>query len=111
MKYLLFIATDTEPDALPEQPGEFKAWVEESTRLGIRKQGHRLQPVEDATTVRTRRGEVIVTDGPFTEAKEWIAGFDIIECENLDEAVDYASRHPSARLGRIEIRPFWPMEY
>jgi hypothetical protein len=111
MKYMLFIATDTEPDLVGEQPGEFKEWVDESTRLGIRKQGHRLQPVGDATTVRTRAGEVLVTDGPFTESKEWIAGFDIIECDNLDDAIDYASRHPSARLGRIEIRPFWPTEY
>jgi hypothetical protein len=111
VEYMLFIATDTEPDVEPEKPGEFKAWVEESTLRGIRKEGHRLQPVEDATTVRNRAGKVLVTDGPFTESKDWIVGFDVIECENLDEAIDYASRHPSARLGRIEIRPFWPTEY
>ena len=111
MQYMLFIATDTEPDLIGEQPGEFKTWVEEGTRLGIRKQGHRLQPVEDATTVRVRAGELLVTDGPLTESKEWVAGFDIVECDNLDDAIDYAARHPSARLGRIEIRPFWPTEY
>jgi hypothetical protein len=111
VEYMLFIATDSEPDALLEQPGEFDTWVKESAGRGIRKVGNRLQPVDDATTVRLRAGEVLVTDGPFAESKDWIVGFDIIECDNLDEAIDYASRHPMARLGRIEIRPFWPTEY
>jgi hypothetical protein len=53
---------------------------------------------------------VLVTDGPFAETKEWIAGFDILECANLDEAIDIAAKHPMARFGRIEIRPFWPEE-
>ena len=60
--------------------------------------------------MRVRKGELLVTDGPFTESKEWIAGYDIIECADLDEAIDYVSRHPMARIGRIEIRPFWPWE-
>lgn len=111
MEYLLFIATDTEPDEIAEQPGEVQAWVEEGARRGIRKQGHRLRPVEDATTVRMRAGELLVTDGPFTESKEWIAGFDIVDVDNLDDAIDYVSRHPMARAGRIEIRPFWPSEF
>jgi hypothetical protein len=108
VEYLFFIATDTEPDIEPERAGEAQAWVDEGTRRGIRKLGNRLRPVEDATTVRVRSGDVLVTDGPFTESKEWIAGFDIIECDNLDDAIDFASRHPMARAGRIEIRPFWP---
>jgi hypothetical protein len=111
MEYLFFIATDTEPDVEPERAGEVQAWVDEGERRGIRKQGHRLRPVEDATTVRVRAGELLITDGPFTESKEWIDGFDIIECENLDEAIDFASRHPMARAGRIEIRPFWPTQF
>jgi hypothetical protein len=111
MEYLFFIATDTEPDAEPERDGEVQAWIDEGARRGIRKQGHRLRPVEDATTVRVRAGDLLVTDGPFTESKEWIAGFDIVECENLDDAIDFASRHPMARAGRIEIRPFWPTQF
>jgi hypothetical protein len=111
MEYLFFIATDTEPDVEPERAGEVQAWVDEGERRGIRKQGHRLRPVEDATTIRVRAGELLITDGPFTESKEWIDGFDIIECENLDEAIDFASRHPMARAGRIEIRPFWPTQF
>ena len=63
---------------------------------------------------RTRRpcafvtARLLVTDGPFAESKEWVVGFDIIECDNLDDAIDFASRHPMARAGRSEIRPFWP---
>jgi hypothetical protein len=111
MEYLLFIATDTEPEPGTTGPEGIQEWLEEGARRGIRKQGHRLRPVEDATTVRLRGGELLVTDGPFTESKEWIAGFDILDCENLDEAIDYVSRHPMARAGRIEIRPFWPDEF
>ena len=112
MEYMLFIATDTDPDADREDdPGStIEDWVDEGERRGIRKQGDRLRPPADATTVRVRKGERLVTDGPFTESKEWIAGFDIVDCADLDEAIDYASRHPMARHGRIEIRPFWPFE-
>jgi hypothetical protein len=52
----------------------------------------------------------LITDGPFTEAHEWIAGFDILDCEDLDEAIEIASKHPMARFGRLELRPFWPIE-
>jgi hypothetical protein len=110
MRYLFFIATDTEPDAEPERAGEAKAWAQDGAARGIRVSGHRLRPVEDATTVRVRGGELLVTDGPFSESKEWIAGFDVVDCENLDDAIAFAAQHPMARAGRIEIRPFWPTE-
>jgi hypothetical protein len=110
MEYLLFIATDTDPEP-PESAGPtIEEWCDEGERRGIRKQGDRLRPPQDATTVRMRKGELLVTDGPFTESKEWIAGYDIIDCADLDAAIDYASRHPMARFGRIEIRPVWPFE-
>ena len=110
MQYMLFIATDSEPDPAGEQSDTIEAWLEEGERRGIRQMGERLRPPEDATTIRVRNGELLVTDGPFAESKEWVAGFDIIECADLDEAIDYASRHPMAHNGRIEIRPFhlWP---
>jgi hypothetical protein len=111
VQYLLFIATDADPEPGMTGPEGIEEWLEEGARRGIRKQGHRLRPVDDATTIRLRGGELLVTDGPFAETKEWIAGFDILECENLDEVIDYASRHPMARAGRIEIRPFWPDEF
>jgi hypothetical protein len=66
-----------------------------------------LRPAEDATTVRVREEEVLLSDGPFAETKEQMAGYDIIECENLDEAIEVASRHPVARFGSIEVRPLW----
>ena len=110
MEYMLFIATDTEPEPSDAGGSTIEEWVEEGERRGIRKQGDRLRPPADATTVRVRKGELLVTDGPFTESKEWIAGFDIVDCTDLDQAVDYASRHPMARFGRIEIRPIWPFE-
>jgi len=110
MEYMLFIATDTEPDPAAADGPTVEEWVEEGERRGIRKQGDRLRPPQDATTVRVRKGERLVTDGPFTESKEWIAGYDLIECADLDEAIDYASRHPMARRGRIEIRPLWPLD-
>ena len=109
MEYMLFIASDQNPEPGVEQPGEIQAWVEEGRQRGISIRGDRLRPIEDATTVRVRGGELLVTDGPFTESKEWIAGYDLIECTDLDQAIDYVSRHPMAKFGRIEIRPMWPL--
>jgi hypothetical protein len=59
--------------------------------------------------VRVRGGERLITDGPFAETREWIAGFDVIEAADLDEAIDIAAGHPMARFGRIEVRPVWPL--
>jgi hypothetical protein len=67
--------------------------------------GHRLADRADARTVRLRQGRLLVTDGPFAETKEWIAGFDLLECASLAEAIRIASGHPMARFGRIEVRP------
>jgi hypothetical protein len=110
MQYMLFICTDQNPEPGEEAPHEIQDWVAEGKKRGIGIAGDRLRPPEDATVVRKRAGELLVTDGPFAETKEWIAGYDVIDVENLDEAIDYASRHPMAKFGRIEIRPFWPFE-
>jgi len=72
-------------------------------------QGVRLQEVEDATTIRVRGGELLITDGPFTESKEWIAGFAILDCADLDEAIEIAARNPMAYEGRLELRPIHSM--
>ena len=72
-------------------------------------QGIRLQPVGDATTVRVRSGERLVTDGPFTESREWIAGVGILDCADLDDAIELAARNPMAYEGRIELRPIHSM--
>ena len=83
------------------------AWIAETDGRGVRLLGNRLRPVADATTVRVRGGQTLVADGPFAETKEQIAGFDVIECADLDEALEVAARHPVAAIGTIEVRPFW----
>lgn len=110
MQYALFYAEG--PDALPYVPADDNVgeWVDEIEARGVSEYGERLRPEHDATTVRVRNGEVLVVDGPFTEAKEAIGGFDVIDVRDLDEAIEVASKHPVASFGRVEIRPFvqWP---
>ena len=77
---------------------------------GIRKSGHylggeALQPVQAATTVRLRNGKVMTTDGPFAETKEQLGGYYLINARDLNDAIQVASKIPSARLGSIEVRP------
>ena len=110
MRFMLFIATDPEAEAYVASEDRIGDWGAEVERRGMAVHGDRLRPVEDAKTVRVRGGEVLVTDGPFAETKEWIAGYDVLECADLDEAVEIASKHPMARFGRVEVRPVWPLE-
>lgn len=78
---------------------------EDLRRTGQCIASERLQPVHTATTVRVRNGQVAVTDGPFAETKEQLAGFYLIEAGDLDEAIEIASRIPPAEVGGIEVRP------
>ncbi|WP_020575187.1 YciI family protein [Actinopolymorpha alba] len=111
MKYLMFVATDPDGER-DDPPGEvtIEEWVAKHDASGARVRGDRLRPPEDATTVRKRAGKVLVTDGPFTESREWIAGYDVLECADLDEAIAIAAEHPMARHGRLELRPFWAID-
>ena len=112
MQYMLMIC-GTEgagPEPGYDMAAATDAWVEEMDGRGVRLQGHRLRPVADATTVRMRGNEVLISDGPFAETKEQMFGFDLIECADLDEAIEVASKHPVARFGMVEVRPFWPDE-
>lgn len=106
MKYLLMVCVD-EPFEADAEELDPQPWVDEMQRRGVRLTGDRLRPPADATTVRVRDGETIITDGPYAETKEQMGGFDIIECRDLDEAIEVASKHPMARFGMIELRPFW----
>jgi hypothetical protein len=81
------------------------SWIDEMTRRGVLLDGGRLRPTSDAATVRVREQELLIVDGPFAETKEQVAGYDVIECGDLDEAIEVASLHPTARLGTIEVRP------
>jgi hypothetical protein len=111
VRYMMLVCTDPAVD-----PREFARiepvdpWVDEMNGRGVRLYGSELEPPGSARTVRVRDSRAIVTDGPFAETKEQIAGFDVLECADLDEAIEVASRHPMARLGILEVRPFWPFE-
>jgi hypothetical protein len=80
-------------------------YVDDLRRSGRLLTTHALQSVHNATTVRVRQGRLSTTDGPFAETKETLGGFFLIEAANLDEAIDLASKWPSARIGSIEVRP------
>ncbi len=111
MKYLMLHSVDH--DATPEAearatPEALDAWIAEMTARGVVLDGSRLQPVSDATTVRAPEGKAVVTDGPFAETKEQVAGYDVIECPDLDSAVAVAAAHPTTHIGSIEVRAFEP---
>jgi hypothetical protein len=106
MKYMMFVCVDGEPDTDPSPEPDIFAWVADNDAAGRRLDGHELAPTSAATTVRVRNGELLVSDGPFAETKEVIVGFDILECADLDEAIEVARAHPMARGGRLELRPF-----
>ncbi len=110
MNYVMLVCRDPSIELSPEQRAtigpEVEAWVKEMDGRGVRLQGQQLAGVQDATTIRVRGGEVVIADGPFAETKEHIAGFDILDCEDLDEAIEVAAKHPVARLGALELRPF-----
>jgi hypothetical protein len=109
MRFIMFVCSDSEPDAEREAPGEIQKWVGDLETSGQRFMGDRLRPPGEAKTVRVRRKRRLVTDGPFTESKEVILGFDILDCASMEEAIEIAARHPMARAGRIELRAFWPI--
>src|SRR6516165_735924 len=110
MTYLLLICIAENVQLTPEQSAAMgtatEAWVAETDGRGVRREGSALRPVRETTTVRVRDGEVLVSDGPFAETKEQIAGYDVVECSGLDEAIEVAAKHPVARFGSIEMRPF-----
>src|SRR5262249_38512787 len=105
MRYLMLVCGDPEAEKYVPEEDNIGEWVEEMDRRKVRILGNRLKGVKDAIGVRRRKGEVLVTDGPFAETREWIGGFDLLECADRDEAVEIAAKHPMARFGRTEIRP------
>lgn len=110
MKYVLLICDDESVSPSNEDLAAdpvHQAWSEDLERRGGKLVGARLRPVVDATTVRVRDGEILVSDGPFAETKDFVGGFVIVECDDLDEAIEIASGHPYARWGGVEIRPVW----
>ena len=109
MRYALLICTEDKrqaemsEDEAGTQMAAYMAWG------GVLQGGERLRPTASATTVRVREGEVLTSDGPFAETKEQLAGFYLVDCKDLDEAIDVASKIPGATHGSIEVRPIWEM--
>jgi hypothetical protein len=110
MKYMMLICRDPSIELSPQDrasmPGWVSAWVEEMVGRGIRLQGDLFQPASDARTVRIRDGEVQLANGPFADTRELISGYNIIDCTDLNEAIEVATKHPIARFGAVEVRPF-----
>jgi hypothetical protein len=109
MRYMLLICGEEEAHKAMEADGSFQAgchaWADELRRRGMLVTTEGLRPPGDATTVRVRGDQVLLTDGPFADPKEVIGGFSLVECADLDEALAVTARHPAARYGAIEIRP------
>ena len=116
MKYLLSIYTDESSwdSATPEQITEtmeaYYAFGREVEERGAYLAGEGLQPTAAATTVRVRKGERLITDGPFAETKEQLGGFYLLECKDLDEAMELAAKIPGAQSGSVEVRPVMDYE-
>jgi hypothetical protein len=106
----MFVVDDPTAEPYVRDEDNIVAWVEEMGARGVDLAGDRLRPASAARTVRVRGGKTLTTDGPFAESHEFIAGYGIIECADLDEAIEVASKHPMARFGRIELRPIWEWE-
>jgi hypothetical protein len=110
MRYMLLMCDDGAegpgPAEIAAMP-EFQRWEREMERRGIPHRGVRLRPPVEAVTVRVREGQVLVSDGPFAETKEQVGGYELIECGDLDEAIEAAAGHPTAIRYAVEIRPFW----
>jgi hypothetical protein len=122
MKFMMLVCVDPTRFAEDEAPyapeaadtadtadtGSFP-WLDDVIARSIRLHGDRLRPADEAKTVLVRDGEILVSDGPFAETKEIICGYDMLECANLEEAVQVAAAHPVAAFGRIEVRAVWSL--
>ena len=112
MTYLMLICVAENVQLTPEERAAIgpatDSWVAEMGGRGVRREGAPLRPVREAALVRVRDGEVLISDGPFAETKEQIAGYDVIECSSLAEAIEVAAAHPAATFGAVEVRPFSP---
>ena len=109
MKYAVFVICNDglpAPEELAVMQRECPGWAEEMERRGVRLLGRELDLPETAATVRVRDGHTLVTDGPFAETKEFMAGFDLLECASLDEAIEVTAKCPVSWFQTLEIRPF-----
>jgi hypothetical protein len=116
VQYLMMIYTDEKSEPAPgtkefdEMFSAYLAFSDEVKKGGKYVHSAPLQPVATATTVRVRNGKTATTDGPFAETKEQLGGFYLLDCKDLDEAVELAAKIPGARLGSVEVRPIMVFE-
>jgi hypothetical protein len=116
MKYILLInGSESTMNTVPTvadtgMSEEFAAYHQALVKAGVYVGGERLRPTSDATTVRVRDRKAVVLSGPYAETQEQLGGYYIIDVPNLDDAIHWAARCPSARAGSIEIRPIWPTQ-
>ena len=103
MKYLMLVCVDPTIE-LDGPPDDVDVWVERAGAARVL--GNALRAPADGWTVRLRGGKPFVTDGPFADTKEFVAGFDILECDTKEEALAIAAAHPVAKFGAIEVRAF-----
>ncbi|ALG06787.1 YciI family protein [Kibdelosporangium phytohabitans] len=110
MRYMLLICDDRAEPPGPRETGaqpEFDRWMRDLDAKGASRGRTLLRPASESMTVRVRDGRQLVSDGPFAETKERIAGYDILECRDMAEAIELAAMHPAAKFGAIEVRPVW----
>ena len=110
MKYMLLMYADE--SKAPQTPEDYQAaaqaWYgfnEEATAAGVLLSNNGLDPIASATTVRVQEGKTLITDGPFAETHEKLGGYYLLECKDLDEAIRWAEKIPTANYGSIEVRP------
>ena len=111
MKFMLMIYEDDAErvEHMDERMPDCAAYAQAMIKAGIYVCGDRLRGAGTATTVSVREGRTQVVDGPYAEAKEQLGGFHIIDVPDLDSALTWAARCPSAARGRVEVRPVWPL--
>jgi hypothetical protein len=107
MQFLLIIAHDNLFSPTKDLTKDIIAWNAEMKKLGILKYSNPLVPFTDSVTIRIREKKTIKTNGSFSNSKEKIAAYALIECNSMDDAVEFAEKHPIAKLATIEIRPVW----
>jgi hypothetical protein len=109
VRYALLICHD-ETKVVGTDPARYQAFAafqDEMTARAVLVGAERLRPTTSATTVRVRDGDMVIADGPFAETKEQIGGLYLVDCEDLDAAIEIAAKIPAARYGSIEVRPVW----
>ena len=109
MKFLMLVSLDPthdENDVDDTGTLDVEDWVTKYDDAGVRVIGQQVRMAEDSTSVTRSHGRLVVTDGPYAETREWIVGFDVLECADLDEAIKVAGEHPMSAGGRLELRPF-----